>query len=292
MKQESATSAEESNNPFLNILHTVLESFEKMGQDFASFFPNLVIAIIFVCLGVVLAKLIRGTLTKILESIKIDTLLESSGIQPTLAKMGIKGSLAVTIPKAVGYFIIVFMIKAAADSAGFNDIANFLASIFAFAPKLITAFLIMVVGMFVGDIIQNTVYNTLDAKGLDYATSLSRIVFGLVFIVFLTVSLSQVGIETELLKDSVKILLLGVATALALALGLGLRNHASNIVAAVYVRDIYRQGTTLEIDGDELTIRGVGPVTTKLQKDSGEFVILPNSDLVSTKIKGRSTPLG
>jgi len=70
-------------------------------------------------------------------------------------------------------------------------------------------------------------------------------------------------------------------------LGLGLKSHANNIVAAIYVRDIYRQGSSIEIDGELLTIKGTGPVTTKLQNDNGDFVVLPNSELVSTKIKGR-----
>jgi len=215
--------------------------------------------------------------------------MESTGIQGALSKMGITGSLAVNIPKFVSFFIIIFMVKAAADAAEFDDASNFIQTIFAFTPKLITAFLIMVIGMFVGDIIQTTVFNTLDAKGLDYAKSVSKIVFALVFIVFLTVSLSQVGIETELLKSTVKILLVGVSLAIALALGLGLKEHAGNIVAAVYVRDIYRQGVAIDIDGDALKIVGIGPVTTKLQKENGDFVILPNSALVTTKVKGRAS---
>ena len=144
----------------------------------------------------------------------------------------------------------------------------------------------MVIGLFVGDMIQIAVFVALDAKGLDYANTLSKLVFGLIFIVFLTVSLSQVGIETELLKSTVKIILLGVSFALALALGLGLRQHAANVVAAVYVRDIYKKGVKIEIDGKLLQIMGIGPVTTKLQNEEGDFVIIPNTDLVTTKVKG------
>lgn len=259
-----------------------------MAKGMAEFFPQLIIAIIILCVGIIFAKIVRATLTKILTGIKLDSIAEKSGIQDILSKMGIKGSLSALIPKLLGYFIIIFMIKAAADSAKFTDVSNFIGTIFAFTPRLITAFLIMVIGMFVGDIIQKTIFNTLDERGLDYAGTLSKIIFGLVFIVFLTVALSQVGIETELLKDSVKILLIGVSMAIAISLGLGLKDHAHNIVAAIYVRDIYRNGSSIEIDEELHTIRGTGPITTKLQKDNGEFVILPNSFLVSQKIKGKS----
>jgi len=275
-------------NPLIQITDKVKESFINLGGSLAEFLPKLIIALIILCIGVLLAKIVRTLLTKILQGVKIDSIMEKAGMKPALAKMGVTGSLATLIPKILGIFIVVFMIKQASASAGFTDISNFIDTLFAFTPKLITAFLVMVVGIFVGDIIQNATYGALDAKGLDYAGSLSKIVFALVFIVFLTVSLSQLGIETDLLKATVKILLVGVSFAIALALGLGLKQHANNIVAAVYVRDIYKNGTELDIDGKQLKIMGVGPVTTKLQSESGEFVVIPNSTLVTTTVKGKA----
>lgn len=278
---------EASSNPFILVLESLKNAFVEMGEDMVTFTPKLVVALVILCIGIILAKIIRSITNKILEGIKIDKLVEKSGIQGALSKMGVKGSLAVLIPKLLGFFIIIFMIKAAAESAQFTDVSEFIGTIFSFIPRIITAFIIMVIGVFVGEIAQNTVYNTLDERGVDYASSLSKVILGLVIVVFLTVALSQIGIETELLKDTVKIILLGVALALALALGLGLKSHANNIVAAVYVRDIYSQGSSIEIDGELLAIKGTGPVTTKLQKENGEFVVLPNSELVSTKIKGK-----
>lgn len=279
--------AASSEKPFTQIAYKVKEAFMNLGESLAEFLPKLIIALIILCVGVIIAKIIRTLLTKVLQGLKIDSLTEKAGMQSALAKMGVTGSLATLIPKVLGFFIIIFMVKQASDSAGFSDISAFIDTLFAFTPKLITAFMVMVIGIFVGDIIQNATYATLDAKGLDYANSVAKIVFSLVFIVFLTVSLSQVGIETELLKATVKILLVGVSLAIALALGLGLKQHASNIVSAVYVRDIYKKGTELEIDGKSLKLVGVGPVTTKLLREDGEFVVIPNSTLVTTTIKGK-----
>lgn len=288
MNTPEATTAPAA-NPLLVIVESLKNAFLDMGQALADFLPKLVIALIILCIGLILAKIIKAVMTKVLAGIKIDTLVEKSGLLPTLSKMGIKGSLAVSIPKLLGYVIIFFMVKSAAESASFTNVSDFLGSILGLLPKVIMAFLIMVAGMFVGDVIQTATFNSLDQRGLDYAKTLSRIVFGFIFLVFLTVALSQVGIETELLKDSVKILLIGVSMAIAIALGLGLKDHAHNIVAAIYVRDVYNHGTSVEIDGEYLTVCGTGPVTSKLQKENGDFIIIPNSELVSTKIKGRTS---
>ncbi len=270
----------------MQIVDAVRQSFVTLAMDIGLFLPKLTIAVIILCIGVIAAKIIRTLATKILISVNIDALCESSGLKNALSKVGVTKDLAIIVPKIMHFFILILTIKIASENAGFEDITAFLNQIFAFAPKLSMAFIIMVIGLFVGDMIQIAVFVALDAKGLDYANTLSKLVFGLIFIVFLTVSLSQVGIETELLKSTVKIILLGVSFALALALGLGLRQHAANVVAAVYVRDIYKKGVKIEIDGKLLQIMGIGPVTTKLQNEEGDFVIIPNTDLVTTKVKG------
>jgi len=179
------TLVETSSNPFIQIIESLKTAFIEMGLGMIDFLPKLVVPIIILCIGIILAKIIRSVTNKVLEGIKIDKLVEASGIQGALAKMGVKGSLAVLIPKLLGFFIIVFMVKTAADSAQFTDVSDFIKTIFAFIPRLVTAFLIMVIGVFVGEIIQNAVYNALDEKGVDYATSLSRIILGLIIVVFL-----------------------------------------------------------------------------------------------------------
>ena len=79
-----------------------------------------------------------------------------------------------------------------------------------------------------------------------------------------------------------------LALALALALGLGLKRMAGSIVSGVYSRDIYKVGTELEFEGETVTIAGIGPVTTKLKRKDGGFVIIPNEKLISEPIRGRS----
>ena len=101
-------------------------------------------------------------------------------------------------------------------------------------------------------------------------------------------ALNQLGIETELLNASVKILLSGVALALSICLGLGLKGLACNIVSGVYARDLYQVGTQIEYQDELVRVAGVGPVTTKLQRADGGFILVPNESLLNQSVKGRS----
>ena len=286
---EQPESATTSAAGFLDhVLEKLRTAFLEMGDDAINALPSLVIAIILLFIGFVAAKVIRGVLTATFKRIKLDDAFEKMGLTEIFSKIGMKAGPSVVIPKILYWLILLTFVKVAADAAGIAPISALLDQIMAFLPKVMTASIILLVGFIVADLIQNAVFTSLEAMGLEYAGSLSRILFGFVFILVLTVAFSQLGIETELLNNSVKILLGGLALALALALGLGLKNLAGQIVSGVYAKDLYKIGTEIHYEGEPAKVSGVGPVTTKLVRDDGSFIIIPNSTLVGEIVRGRT----
>jgi len=63
---------------------------------------------------------------------------------------------------------------------------------------------------------------------------------------------------------------------------------ANQIISGVYARDIYQVGTEIEYDNEPAKVAGVGPVTTKLQRQDGGFIMVPNHELVSKSVRGKS----
>lgn len=270
------------------ILVKLKEAFLEMGDGAISALPNLVIAVVLLFVGMVIAKVTRAVLTSSFKKIKLDEVFEKIGIQELFSKVGLKTGPSVAIPKVLYWLILLAFVKVAADKAGIDDISTLLDQIIAFLPKVLTASIILLVGFIVADMIQNAAFRSLDNIGLEYAGSLSRILFGFIFILVLTVAFSQLGIETELLNSSVKIILAGLALALSLAMGLGLKGLAGHIVAGVYARDLYKIGTEVHYDDLPAKVAGVGPLTTKLTRADGSFLIIPNSILVNEVIRGRT----
>ncbi len=269
---------------FSEIKNALIEN----GTAIGVFLPKIIIAIVLLIIGGIIAKLVRSFLKVTFKKINLDGISEKAGISQVLGKAGLKTGISEMIPKLIYGVILLFVIKMAAETAQIKDIVDVITSIIAFLPKVITASLILLIGFMVADMVQNVVQNALENVGVDYAKSLAMILFGFIFVIVLTVALSQLGIETELLKDSVKIILGGIAVALALALGLGLKKLAGNVVSGVYARDLYQVGTEIELNGELHKVAGVGPVTTKLTRQDGGFVILPNSRLIGEEVRGRS----
>lgn len=278
----------ETNFSFSSFFGKIREALIKMTENFAEFIPQLLLAVVLLFLGFVFAKLLAKAVGTLFARLGVDGLLEKSGVTAVLQRAGIKAAPGVFIGKLLFWIAMLFVIKMAAQEASIKDISDIVLSIIAFMPNAITAALIMLVGFVVADIIKNAVYGGLNAAGLSYAQTLSKIIFGFIFILVLTVALAKLNIQTELLNASVKILLAALGLALALCLGLGLKGVALSIVSGVYSRDIYKIGTEIEFEGENMKVSGVGPVTTKLTRPDGGFVIVPNEKLINEPVRGRS----
>ena len=273
---------------FQSFLDEIRDALLEMKDDFAQFIPNLLLALVLLFLGFVIAKLIAKSVSTGFAKLGLDSLLEKAGVTGVLQRAGIKAAPGAFLAKLLFWLAMLFVIKMAATRAQIDDISNIIIAIIAFMPNAITAALIMLVGFIVADIIKNAVFSSLDAAGLEYARTLSKVVFGFIFILVLTVALAKINIQTELLNATVKIILAALGLALALSMGLGLKGMARNIVSGVYSRDIYKVGTEIEYEGETMTVAGVGPVTTKLKRSDGGFVMVPNEKLISEPIRGRS----
>lgn len=275
----------EKAKPFLDQL---TGTFKDMFSSIIDGLPNICIGLAILIVGFIVASVLRKVIIKTLEGIKFNELLDKVGIGSVFSKVGVKGGVSDLLGKLIFWIIMLFVIKNAADKVGVQDISSIIDSLIAFLPKVFLATIIMLVGFMVADIIRNAVHSALDNLGLDYAKALAGIIFGFVFVIVLTVALSQLEIETELLKDSVKIILLSLGLGLAICLGLGLKGMANQIVSGVYARDIFKVGTTIEYEGEEAKVAGVGPVTTKLMRQDGGFIIVPNDKLISKSVRGYS----
>ena len=93
--------------------------------------------------------------------------------------------------------------------------------------------------------------------------------------------------KTELLNNVIAIVLISVGAAVALALGLGSRDIAGQILAGIYVRELYAVGQQIQIGEIEGQIEEIGTVKTTLLTDEGELVSLSNRILLEQHVSSR-----
>ncbi|GAB3467892.1 mechanosensitive ion channel family protein [Azotobacter salinestris] len=253
----------------------------------ASFIPNLFVALIVVLLGFVVAKVLDTLLSKLLAKVGLDRLMSGTGLTRLLARIGIQVPVSALIGKIVHWFILLVFMVSAAESLGLARVSATLDVLALYLPKVFGAALILLAGLLLAQLVNGLVRGAAESVGLDYASGLGRVVQGLVIIISISVAIGQLEIKTDLLNTVVAIVLISVGVAVALALGLGSREVAGQIIAGIYVRELYRVGQTIRVGDLEGHIEEIGTVKTTLLTTRGELVSLANRSLLDERVSSR-----
>ena len=156
-----------------------------------------------------------------------------------------------------------------------------------YLPKVFGAALVLLVGVLLAQLVNGLVRGAAEGVGIDYSAGLGRIAQGLVIIISISVAISQLEVKTDLLNHVIVIALITVGLTVALALGLGSREIAGQIIAGIYVRELFQVGQQVQIGDTEGQIEEIGTVKTTLLTDEGELVSFSNRILLEQRVSSR-----
>ncbi|MEK1942576.1 MAG: mechanosensitive ion channel domain-containing protein [Pseudomonas sp.] len=263
------------------------EAMAALWTKVAVFIPNLFVALILVLLGFVVAKLLDTLLSKLLGKVGLDRLMAGTGLTKLIGRAGIQVPVSALIGKIVYWFVLLVFLVSAAESLGLQRVSATLDVLALYLPKVFGAALVLVIGILLAQLVSGLVRSAADGVGLDYANGLARVAQGLVIILSISVAIGQLEVKTDLLNNVIAIVLISVGLAVALALGLGSRDIAAQILAGIYVRELYEVGQQLKVGDVEGQIEEIGTVKTTLLTDDGELVSLANRDILEQRVSSR-----
>ncbi|WP_417662210.1 mechanosensitive ion channel family protein [Pseudomonas sp.] len=255
----------------------------------AGFIPNLFVALILVLLGFVLAKLLDTLISKLLGKVGLDRLMAGTGLTKLLSRAGFQVPVSTLIGRIVYWFILLIFMVSAAESLGLERVSATLDVLALYLPKVFGAALVLVVGVLLAHLVSGIVRGAADSVGLEYAHGVARIAQGLVIIISISVAIGQLEVKTELLNYVIAIVLITIGLAVALALGLGSREIAGQILAGIYVRELYQVGQHVQVGDVEGQIEEIGTVKTIVLTDAGNLVSVANRILLEQRVSSRET---
>lgn len=263
---------------------SLVGAMSALWQKIAAFIPNLIGALVVVVVGFVVARLLDALLSKLLAKLGLDRLMQGTGLNKMMARVGIKVPASTLIGRIVYWFVLLVFLVSALESLGLERISATLDTLALYVPKVFAAALVLVAGILLAQLLNSVVSGAAEGVGIDYAGALGRLSQGLVIIISVSVAIGQLEIKAELLNYVIAIILLSIGIAVALAIGFGCRGIAAQIIAGIYVRELYELGQTVAIDGVEGTIEEIGTVKTILQTPGGELVYLANRVLLEQHV--------
>src|SRR5215210_2768053 len=190
--------------------------------------PALIGALLILIVGFIIAKVLQGVVTRVLQSMGFEGWMESGGIKQFFERSQTRQTPLSILGKLVFWLVFFIAITMAVDTLGISAISDVLTQFIAYIPQIIAAILILVLATLLANFVAGIVRG---ATGSEVAGSIAQ--YGIiVFAAF--AALTQLGIAEELIAPTFLILLGGVALAAAIAFGLGGQGVAQQIVEDGY----------------------------------------------------------
>jgi small-conductance mechanosensitive channel len=267
-----------------DILNQLAEAFRSMLDTIVSWTPRVVLGLVLVILALVVAKIIERVLRSVLTRLRFDQALARVGIDRFLRRIGIRQELNQFLPRLAYYLLLILFAKTAADSLGLTAISDAIGAFTSYLPNIIAALLILILGSAAAQFAGRAVADAADNSGIEFASTLGQLVSGVLMFVLGIMALSQLKIDTEMIRLVSMGAMAGLAIAFGLSFGLGSRDITRNIIAGFYARKTFAIGEDIEISGETGQLEAITPTQT-LIRQGGRVVAVSNAVFLDGVVK-------
>ncbi len=261
----------------------IIDILQQLILRFVSAIPNIVAAITVAIIGMVLAKAVAKVVQTVLRTIGLDKLAEQLNNIDFFAQYNIKIVPSQIFSQVLYYMLLLIFLIASTDLLGMPAVSQLISDLINFIPNLVSAGIVMILGIFLADIIKTIVLTTCQSLGIPSAKLIANFIFYFVFVTTIISALSQAKIDTSFIKANLSIILGGGVAAFALGYGLASRDMMANFLASFYVKSKFQIGELLIVDGAEGVIIEMDSTSLVLQTADRE-IILPLSMLTSKRV--------
>lgn len=271
-------------NTVTNWTELVLSSLTVMGQTLMRAIPNLFGALLLLVVGWVIAKVLSKLVARLLRGAKIDRWTQKLNGSEAMKENGIVINTSKVVSTFIYWLVMLAFFITASDTLGWQSVSQEVAGLMRYLPKLLSAIVIFVIGMYIANFIKKAVLATFLSLGVSGAKMISTMTFYIIIVVLTITALNQAGIRTEIMTQNITLMLGSVLFAFALAFGLGSRELLQNILSSFYSRRSFHIGEKVRIEGIEGTIIAIDSVNVSLKTEEGKIVI-PASNFLASKVE-------
>lgn len=208
----------------------LLETAREFLHQIAAFLPRLALALTVVVAGWLFAKATRFAVEKGLRAVNFNVLTERAGTDNFLQQGGMRGDTTTLFGLFAYWVVILAGLIIAFNGLGLTYITDLLQRVVLFAPKVLVAMLVVILGSYFARFVGSAVHTYCVDAQISDADMLGRIARYLIMIFVVMIALSQVEIGGDIVQRTFLIILAGLVLALALAFGLGGKDWAAALL--------------------------------------------------------------
>lgn len=261
-----------------------MEILNELLTNLALGLPKVMLALLLFFIGWLVAKFVSRLLKKLLGKLGLDELGEKLNEIDLLKKSKFVLEPSQVLSKIVYYLLLLIFLVAATDVLQMEALSQLVSSIINYIPQLITALILVVIGLLLADLIQKGVRSATESLGIPSGNIISGFIFWFVFLTVGVSALSQAGIDTDFIKSNLTVVLAGGVLAFALGYGLASKEIVGNFLAAFYHKNKINQGDLIRIEGIKGKVIEKDRTSFTLQTETGK-VVLPLRKLTTENIE-------
>lgn len=215
---------------FKSVGNAILDALVILWEKLLSYLPNLIAALIILVLGIIIAKAVSKLIKRLVESLRLDPLIDKINIVQKIEESGTKVVLSDILEWLVKWFLYVVILIAISEILVLGQFTAFLKDIALYLPNVIIAVLILVVGLVLGDFVYKLIINILKTTKAKLAPLAASMAKWAIFIFAILAALMQLGVATALIQTLFSALMVTIALAAGLAFGLGGKDAAKELI--------------------------------------------------------------
>ncbi|MBQ4916142.1 mechanosensitive ion channel [Maribacter sp. MMG018] len=262
----------------------VFDTLGSILKDIAAALPGIFGAFVVILFGWITIKVVSYILKKVMRIVKVDELSKKIDDAKLFGDSNFKIDISKIILSFVKGILWLVFIIVAADVMNLKIISNEIANLLRYIPKLLTALIIFMVGLYLAKTVKKTIITVFDSMDIRGGKALGNVLFYLIVIFVGITSLNQAGINTEIITSNFTIILGSFLLAFALALGLGSREIVGDLLRTFYSRKIYEVGDKIKVKDMEGTIEAIDNISVVLKTKKGK-VVLPIKKMVNNTVE-------
>ncbi len=251
----------------------LIQAFGGLADSAIATAPKVVVGILLAIVALLVAKLIERVLRQSLKRMRFDDLVIKAGVDQAIHRLGIRQELSTLLPRLAYFLILLILARTAGDALGLDAISGAIGAFFAYLPNIFAALVLLLLGGTVGQFVGQTVAQSAESSGIEFAPTLGKLVSGAILFVCAMMALAQLKIDTDIVRIVTGLVLGGASLAFGLSFGLGTREIVRNVAAGFYARKVLTMGRSLEIAGQQGVLLAITATHIVLQAEGQETVI-------------------
>lgn len=261
----------------------MIGQFEGIFRGIIHSIPSVLKFIAFLLIAWITTKVILWVVRKVLVKSNVDKWSEKLSETKIFGDTTINIVLTKVILGVLRWFLILMFVMAGAGIFGLDAVSSGIQSFFAYLPKLITALVIFVAGVYLGTVIKNAIVGMFKSLEINGGNLVGNIAFYLIVVFLSITALDQAEIDTSIIKQNLTLIIGAVLLAFTIAFGLGAKDAVSRLLLGYYSRKNIEIGANVRVGEVEGVVIAIDNICFTVATPEGK-VIFPIKEIADTKI--------